>query len=306
MHTRVWSVVLAGGSGRRLSAATGGVPKQFWRSRGETTLLDDTLARIAPLVPAERRVIVANEAHRPFVERAGYQQAGHVVFQPQDRGTVAGVLYGLLPVAIADPLATVLVMPSDHGVREPGLFRDVLRQGLEHVIRADGVVLFAAAPSEVDADYGWVAVKRAGRKHPIREVESFVEKPGRDTARTLHACGALVSTMVVAGRVSTLFDVCRAHAPDVAAPFVAALTLPPAVRSRLLDERYAALPSKDFSRDVLTFVRHLHVCELPAAVGWSDLGTPRRLRDWLHTDVGQADRVTADYTIAGVHAEAGT
>jgi mannose-1-phosphate guanylyltransferase len=289
-----------------LSAATGGVPKQFWRPRGETTLLDDALARIAPLVPAERRVIVANEAHRPFVERGGYQRAGHVVFQPQDRGTVAGVLYGLLPVAIADPLATVLVMPSDHGVREPGLFCDVLRQGLGHVTRAGGVVLFAAAPSEVDADYGWVAVRRGGPTHGIREVESFVEKPGRDIARTLHACGALVSTMVVGARVSTLFDLCRAHAPEVAAPFVAALTLPPAVRSRLLDERYAALPSKDFSRDVLTFGRHLRVCELPASVGWSDLGTPRRLRDWLHTDVVQAKRSPADHTIARAHAEAGT
>ena len=54
METQLWSVVLAAGSGRRLSDLTGGTPKQFWRPTGSTSLVEETLARLAPISPPER------------------------------------------------------------------------------------------------------------------------------------------------------------------------------------------------------------------------------------------------------------
>jgi mannose-1-phosphate guanylyltransferase len=51
-----------------------------------------------------------------------------------------------------------------------------------------------------------------------------------------------------------------------------------AVGHEHLDEVYAAIPTSDFSRDVLErSVRHLSVVQVPRC-GWSDLGTPQRLR----------------------------
>jgi mannose-1-phosphate guanylyltransferase len=46
-----WTIVLAAGSGRRLARITGGIPKQFWSPPGGTTLLEQTLRRMAPLAP---------------------------------------------------------------------------------------------------------------------------------------------------------------------------------------------------------------------------------------------------------------
>ena len=51
-----------------------------------------------------------------------------------------------------------------------------------------------------------------------------------------------------------------------------------AVGHEHLDEIYAAIPTSDFSRDVLArSVRRLSVVQVPGC-GWSDLGTPQRLR----------------------------
>jgi len=44
---------------------------------------------------------------------------------------------------------------------------------------------------------------------------------------------------------------------------------------------YEALPELDFSRDILGKSREAAVLSWPSRMGWSDLGTPERLRAWL-------------------------
>src|SRR5690348_5704087 len=102
MH--LWSIVLAAGRGTRLSSLTGGVPKQFWSPRGDRSLLEETLARVSPLVPRDRVVTVVDRSHRRYVALLEARAAvGPVAYQPGDLGTAAGVLFGLHEVARRDP-----------------------------------------------------------------------------------------------------------------------------------------------------------------------------------------------------------
>src|SRR6187431_331812 len=134
MRTTLWSIVLAAGAGRRLASVTGGVPKQFWSRYGGPTLLEDTLARIAPLASPDRTVIVVDQTHRTFVDQASALKAfERFLYQPCDKGTAAGVLLGLMPVIAKDPDAIVMLTPSDHGVADPALFVDEVRRA-EHVV----------------------------------------------------------------------------------------------------------------------------------------------------------------------------
>ncbi|MFI5402971.1 MAG: hypothetical protein ACHQ1G_08545, partial [Planctomycetota bacterium] len=43
----------------------------------------------------------------------------------------------------------------------------------------------------------------------------------------------------------------------------------------------ALLPDCDFSRDILAPARDLTVVRWPREVGWTDLGTPERVAEWL-------------------------
>jgi mannose-1-phosphate guanylyltransferase len=275
-------VILAGGAGTRLLGVTGGVPKQFWRPNGGPSLLEETLARVGTLTPPERCVIVLDEAHREYIGACAVGGA-RLVAQPHNRGTAAGVLSGLVAVLSADPEAVVLITPSDHGVVDPAPFLSAIRNAATRAASSDNVVLLGVAPSVAHTDHGWIAVGPEDTPAGIRRVAGFFEKPGVAMARQLLESGSLLNTMVIVGRARTLLRLCRERVPDLAACFVGALTLPPEIRDTAVRATYRALPTRDFSRDVLTGVDGLLVSRIPEQAGWSDLGTPDRVANWLAT-----------------------
>src|SRR5687767_5336015 len=110
MASRLWPIVLAAGSGRRLARVTGGAPKQFWAPTGQPSLLEQTMSRVAPLAPPQQRVTIVDQSHRAYVARIERRtELGHLIYQPEDRGTAAGVLLPAMTVAIHDPDAVVVI-----------------------------------------------------------------------------------------------------------------------------------------------------------------------------------------------------
>jgi hypothetical protein len=66
--------------------------------------------------------------------------------------------------------------------------------------------------------------------------------------------------------------------------FAEALLLPSGERDAFLSLQYPVLPALDFSRHLMTQARGLETYAWPESIGWSDLGTPERLRRWLGAD----------------------
>src|SRR5262249_48285783 len=134
-----WALVLAGGDGTRLRELTEliagtPIPKQYCRIHDGRSLLETTLARIAPLVPAAHTLVIVNNNHLGFArEQLRDLPAGNVLVQPHNRDTGPGLLFALLGLARRDPCATVAVFPSDHYVGNPSAFR-------AHVERVERVV----------------------------------------------------------------------------------------------------------------------------------------------------------------------
>ncbi|HKW01762.1 MAG TPA: sugar phosphate nucleotidyltransferase [Vicinamibacterales bacterium] len=282
MRPDAWSLVLAAGAGRRLSPVTGGVPKQFWRPQGRTSLLEDTLDRLTPIVPARRTVTIVDRSHQLFVTSlANPDRLGEIVYQPEDRGTAAGVLLGLLAIAARARDPIVILTPSDHGVRRPETYREGLRSAIEALPRITaGVALLGVEAASPQPDYGWILPARFPRAEAVVDVAAFVEKPSAARAEELWGSGAVWSTMVIVGRVSALLDLYRRHLPELFAIFAPATSLAPAACRRYFDGIYPTLPLYDFSSDILSVAAGLGLVVWPASIGWSDLGTPGRLRAW--------------------------
>jgi mannose-1-phosphate guanylyltransferase len=292
MQPSLWSVVLAAGKGRRLLPLTSGMPKQFWCPAGTRSLLGETLARLEPLCAAERTVIVVGDAHRGYVSaRPEYQARGHVLFQPADRGTAAGVLFGLTHVLATDPDGLVLLTPSDHGIVNAAPFRRGIVDAAAFVHSSHGVVLFGVEPSAASDDLGWISLP-PGPPNSIRPVSGFVEKPAAGVARRLLTSGAIWNTMVLVARVRDLVGLSAAHLPEITTTFLRASARPEPEREAFLRARYPLLANADFSRDVLTKARGLLAYTWPSSIGWSDLGTPDRLCAWLRVTSSPAPPTT--------------
>jgi mannose-1-phosphate guanylyltransferase len=282
MRDQLWTVILAAGAGRRLSALTGGVPKQFWRGLHGTSLLRQTMDRFSPLAPASRTVVIVDAGHLEHVAADVASGRPILVVQPEDRGTAAGVLLALTPVLESTPDAVVVITPSDHGVTDDSGFRQGVLEAVRQVRAGADVVLFGVEPATPQRDYGWISLSRACKARDFWPVESFVEKPSDDVAAQLFGAGAVWNTMVMVARASAIRDLYVELLPDLAGVFADAMRLPATERDAFLAAAYPSLPKYDFSRDLVARSQRMTAYVWPASIGWSDLGTPQRLDEWQH------------------------
>ena len=250
MANQLWTVILAAGAGRRLSALTGGVPKQFWRGVQGTSLLRQTIDRFLPLAPASRTVVIVDAGHLGHVAAADIAGSPPVfVVQPEDRGTAAGVFLALTPVLESTPDAVVVITPSDHGVMDDSKFRQGVLEAARQVRARADIVLFGVEPATAQRDYGSISLSRLSTSRGFRSVESFVEKPSDDVAAQLLGAGAVWNTMVLVARAAAIRDLYAELLPNLAEMFAAAVRLPASERAAFLAAAYPTLPKHDFSRD---------------------------------------------------------
>lgn len=280
MLSDIWSLVLAGGGGRRLHPVTGGVPKQYFSPDSGPTLIERTVERLEPLSPRSRRITVVADWHRPFLVGCLNRQAlGDLVHQPLDRGTAVGVLLGITEILSRDPAAIVIVTPADHGVSRPALFRHSVGAAVSRVRAGHDIVVFGVEPTTAAVDFGWITpAPRMDREWC--PVDGFYEKPDAASAEQLYRDGAVWNTMVVVARAAAIFAECARSLPDITRVFRTALRMDSMGRADYLKRIYPGLPSADFSRDVLAQTVGLTLHRWPAELGWSDLGTPERFQEW--------------------------
>ena len=281
-----WALVLAAGSGSRLSELTrlgrgASVPKQFCSLAGGPSLLQDALARAARVAPPDRTVAIVAAEHRLWWrdELADLPDA-NVVSQPLNRGTAAGVLLPLLEILRRDPDATVVMLPSDHFVADEPVLEHAIGRALREVRgNPEGIVLLGIEPDSPDSEYGWI-VPGGEVSDDAFAVRSFVEKPPREFAEGLMARGGVWNSFVLVATGRALKALYLRRRPSLLhaialAPRRSDGSLDPAALARL----YASLPVSDLSRELLQGSEdRLRVVPVPFC-GWSDLGTPDRLAE---------------------------
>jgi len=287
----VRAVILAGGSGTRLwPLSRQAFPKQFLPLLGQRSLFQQTVERVRPLVGDEVCVVATRDvAH--LVDRQlrdlGIDPRGRVILEPVGRNTAPAV--GV--AALAAPADTVLlVLPSDHAVRDEDAFRSALERAAG-AAAAGNLVTFGITPSRPETGYGYI---QAGEPLPgfdgFRRVARFVEKPDLATARRyLDEGGYYWNSGMFAFRAGTILEELARHAPEVWAG-VEALRNAVEAGGDLPANGYARIPK--ISIDYAVMERSERGVVLPVDPGWSDLGSFAALLGVLGRDeAGNAVRV---------------
>lgn len=275
-----WVIVLAGGSGSRLSSVSlqpGGavVPKQYCSLFGQRSLLGDAVARAQRLAPSEHIVVVVASEHQAHW-RSEFDTgvAPRVVVQPRNRGTAAGILLPLLAILEQDPVAEVTLLPADHFVAREGVLAQAMRHAQRIAAASRGLTfLLGIEPDAAETDYGWIL---PATDHGLwSSVAAFVEKPDASTAAILQSRGAVWNSFLVMAVGASLLQLYADQQPGLLASFRQARPHADARRARRLYDRLAPI---DFARDVLQGCESRLGLRVAPACGWTDLGTPARVR----------------------------
>ena len=290
VEPHLWGVVLSGGEGVRLKTLARRIcgderPKQYVPIFGNRTLLRQTLDRAALRIRSSQTAVVTLRSHsRFFVEQWAGSEPPRVLMQPTDRGTAAGILFPIHWVAHQDPDAIVAVFPSDHFVSEPATFMALVGRIAvwvqEHPAR---LVLLGAHPTSPEVEYGWVELGRplnSRDDRPIWEVRRFWEKPSEERARLCLEAGCLWNTLVLVGTATMFLRAAREAVPEVCERLAQAVPVFE-TDAEAWAQAYALIPRADFSRAILEpCPPSLAVAAVPRLT-WSDLGSPRRVREIL-------------------------
>ncbi|MFO1417607.1 MAG: mannose-1-phosphate guanylyltransferase/mannose-6-phosphate isomerase [Methylotetracoccus sp.] len=188
MTIDVQSVILSGGAGTRLwPYSREAFPKQFLSFVGDSTLLQDTIARVSSLkglpeaaaLSIAPPLVICNEMHR-FLVAEQLRQIGFddtpILLEPVGRNTAPAVTLAALQAldgGHGDPV--LAVMPSDHHVEDVPEFRRRLLQAIE--LAASGkLVTFGIVPDQPETGFGYIR-KGAAIGNEAFVLSAFVEKP---------------------------------------------------------------------------------------------------------------------------------
>lgn len=281
-------VILCGGSGTRLWPISRSMyPKQLVRGLVDddgTSLLGETLTRLPADASVSAPLIICNNAHRFLVveecERYGVAPRA-IMLEPVARNTAPAIAAAAVAALAEDPDATLIVMPSDHVIRDTEQFRLEIARAAK-VAAAGRIVLFGIKPNEPHTGYGYIqrGAPLPGDLDCAYVVQRFVEKPDADTAGAYVAAGDYVwNSGIFVFRADVFVEELAKYEPRILEAARAAVeqARPDLGFLRLDDTHFSQASS--ISVDYAVMERTSRAAVLPLDIGWSDLGSWSALWD---------------------------
>src|SRR2546421_4510925 len=160
------AVILAGGSGTRLwPLSTPSFPKQFLPLPNGRSMIQESLARVEPLVSPEHAWVVTGRSMAELVhEHLPPVPVSHILGEPMGRNTSAAIAWAAATIAREDPQAIMAVLTADHVIRKIETFKQAARLGARIAEQGDLVTL-GIKTAVAETGYGY-------NPHPAQMAEA--------------------------------------------------------------------------------------------------------------------------------------
>lgn len=291
----LYAVIMAGGVGSRFWPRSRRVnPKQFLDVLGPDSLIQNTFARLQPLVTPERIYVVTHtdyagqtHEHLPAIP------IENILGEPVARNTAPCIAFAASRLLAIDSEAVMIVLPADHLIRNVARFQEILHAAATKAESSEALVTIGIEPTHPATGYGYVqydsslrhdlgAVPRAFR------VKAFAEKPDLATAeRFLDSGDFLWNSGMFIWRADAVLKAMSVHLPEVHTSFaplteayVGSHDPDAAVR-----EAYNQTPKISIDYGLMEPAAAAgNVFVVPGAFGWSDVGDWRAVYDLADKD----------------------
>lgn len=275
MTAPLYAVVLAGGVGSRFwPLSTPARPKQLLPLVHAQSMLEDTLARLEPLVDRAHLLVLTSAQLAPAIRALlPWLAADQVLEEPRAAGTAAALAWAAHEVRRrggAD--AAMLSVHADAAIGDDARFRAVLAEAVTAARTHGTLTTVGIVPEDANPGLGYIE-PGAPLDARCSRVARFLEKPSRARAVDLVAAGCLWNSGIFAWRAADFLAEVAAHTPELAEAMAQAAQGAAA---------FFAAVREPISVDVGVLERSSRVAVVRGDFGWDDVGTwaaLRRVRD---------------------------
>ena len=279
------AVILAGGRGTRFwPRSRTRTPKQLLNIIGKDTMLQQTVARLLPLIPAERIWTVTNEQQGAAVRKQVPAAARkRVLIEPLGRNTAAAIALAAIHLRhAAKGDALMAVLPADHYIEQASKYREIMAEALDVAREPGRMVVLGIPPTRPDTGFGYVELmgeRLFAANFAVFAVRRFTEKPEVKLAQEYLASGKYDwNAGMFFWRVSTFLENLKSFLPRT---HEALEKLANFIGSRNYERHLRTIYPKleNISVDYAVLERATQregpprVFVIPAEVGWSDIGS---------------------------------
>lgn len=290
MITDLYVLVLAGGSGERFwPLSRKNRPKQLLQLFGDKTLLEETVDRLDGFVPSANVLVLTNQEQEKAVRGLLPQlPSENIVAEPAKRDTAPAIALGAAWVAVRNPKATMVVLPSDQLIKDRAAFQADLRLAVAIANSAEALVTIGIKPTWACPGFGYIELGAPMPKGGF-EVARFREKPEPQTAMEFLKAGKFRwNAGMFIWSVPVLRDVLAQHAPELD-QFINTVQQNGELAGPLAD-LFPHLPKT--SIDFAIMEKAERVAVVDASFDWDDVGGWPALAKYLPQDtLGNASNV---------------
>jgi mannose-1-phosphate guanylyltransferase/mannose-6-phosphate isomerase len=279
--------IMVGGSGTRLwPISRSNKPKQFLSLDGKSSMFQNTVTRVIAN-GFSRPWLLANEDATLHINSqlpsTGTIPEG-VIIEPVQRGTAAAVAAIAQVIGSKKPDAIILVMPADHVISEPSLFREAVLRSVP-LAKQGMIVTFGIIPTAPETGYGYIKpghqlhVDNQALGFSVEQPGGFLEKPNAHTASTFVEQGYLWNAGIFLFMASTMIKEFQTYARDTLSAVSIAVSFRAEVKRQgttyhyLLQKSFEKVP-KDMAIDTAIMEKSAHVALVPCGdIGWHDVGS---------------------------------
>lgn len=282
----ICALIMAGGKGTRFwPLSTEEKPKQFLNLVGNETMIQMTIKRILPIIPIERIFVCTGERYVDLLkEQLPSLPEKNIIVEPEGRNTAPCIALSAMIIKRYFKDSKMLVLPSDHLIRDEEKFRDIILKGNKILDKNnEGIITFGIKPDRPETGYGYIKYGKNNIDKDVYKVEKFVEKPDLETAKEyLNEGNYLWNGGMFLWRTNYIIEEIRKYAPQTYEALHNIENIEESKLQNYINENYRKTDSISIDYAVLEKSEDIFV--IPSEIGWDDIGTWKSVERYRKKD----------------------